>query len=564
MTWDILASDIFTPRTEVIAILAVLFIVPAIQVVAYAFSFGSRPLIVLSSLGGRWECTTGWLRDWIGVPYLVGTIAWHIYLWLPMIEFNPWGTNFATIIIAIALIALNEIARSMRKRNLMTLLECTRANRAMPAHEFFRYYYAAHGPLRPQLPTSPRGAIDPLHIDTRPQRVKTKPTIWPALRAVRTLMIITQLIVLADKRRGRSYAHEVASNLAVISASRMVHLAQAEFSIEGIDKLRELKQPIVYCFNHTSALDFNLIPLFMLAHRDISGIDMPLVPLFMLARDHFLKNPILYRLVGIGRAAEILGMIFVERKHSTRATAVEAVERSVEALCSGTAPLAIYPQGSRARPTVSADGKRMDAGYYTVGSLRRLTRDGGHLKKGAAFIVTDAAIALWRNEGGGQINIVPVVFVGAGTVLPRKKLKVQRGGSVIMRVGNPIIVTPEAIASLTNKMDDDARLPFVTKLSGRIDDALKSAFRIHAELERRFFEDARIMLDALQMEELSIAMKQWRGEDYLVYATLDCIYACRPQHWHPMLGQLTHLILEDAPREDFLELKSRIAQRMSA
>ena len=42
------------------------------------------------------------------------------------------------------------------------------------------------------------------------------------------------------------------------------------------------------------------------------------------------------------------------------------------------------------------------------------------------------------------------------------------------------------------------------------------------------------MLDTLQIEELAIAMKQWRGEDYLVYATLDCIYACKPRHWRPM------------------------------
>lgn len=204
----------------------------------------------------------------------------------------------------------------------------------------------------------------------------------------------------------------------------------------------------------------------------------------------------------------------------------------------------------------------MDAGYYTAGSLRRLSRDGGHLKKGAAFIATDAAMALSRNGNGGQINIIPVVFVGAGSVLPRTSIKVQRGLQVKMRVGNPIIVTPEAIGSLTNDANDDARMPFVTKLSGRIDDALKSEFRIHAELERRFFEDVRSLLDTLQIEELAIAMKQWRGEDYLVYATLDCIYACKPHHWRPMLGQLTHLILEDVPREDFLELKSRIAQHL--
>ena len=562
MTWYALASTVFEPRVEVFVAAAILFAIPIIQVITYVLPLRSRIFTFLSSVGGRWECLTGWLRDWIGIPFLVGIIAWHTYLWLPLARIYTWNVHSAMAIGAILLIAFNEVARSLRKRNLMDLIEWVRTNRAMHPGEFFSFYYAAHGPIRQQLPTSPRTTIDPLYMDARAKNSKDKPTMWPTLRAVNALMIIAKLIILADKRRGDEYARDAASNLAVTISAKLVSLAQVEFSIDGIDKLRDLKWPTIYCFNHTSALDFNLIPLFMLAHRDACGVDMPLVPTFMLASDHFLKNPLLHRIIGLGRAAEVMGMVFVERKKNTRSTASQAVESAVNALLSSNAPLAIYPQGSRARPTFTADGVRMDAGYYTVGSLRRLSRDGGHIKKGAAFIATDAAIALWKNGNAGQINVIPVVFVGAGSVLPRTSIKVQRGLSVKMRVGNPIIVTPEAIGSITGDLNDDVRLPFVTKLSSRIDDALKSEFHIHGELERRFFEDIRSLLDPLQIEELAIAMKQWRGEDYLVYATLDCIYACKPKHWRPMLGQLTHLILEDASRDDFLELKGRIAQRI--
>ena len=378
MTWYTLANDVFSLRTEVIVAAAILFSIPILQVITYPFPLRPRILVILSSLGGRWECITGWLRDWIGIPYLVGTIAWNIYLWLPGAQFYPWNMHAAIIIGAAALIALNEVARSLRKRSLMALVEWVRTNRAMHPNEFYSSYYAAHGPIHQRLPVSPRQTIDPLYIDARTGRSKNKPTVWPALRAVNALMIISKLIVLADKRQGPDYAREAASNLSAIVSAKLVQLSQIEFSIEGIDKLRDLKWPIIYCFNHTSALDFNLIPLFMLAHRDACGMDMPLLPTFMLARDHFLKNPFLHRVIGLGRAAEIMGMVFVERNKSTRSTAAQAVESSVNALLSGTAPLAIYPQGSRARPTFNANGARMDAGYYTVGSLRRLSRDGGH------------------------------------------------------------------------------------------------------------------------------------------------------------------------------------------
>lgn len=554
MNWYATANDVFALRIEVVVAVAVLFAIPTIQVITYAVPLRSRIFVMISSMGGRWECLTGWLRDWIGIPYLIGIIAWHTYQWIPLARVYTWDIHSAMIIAAISLIALNEVARSFRRLNLMALVEWTRSNRAMMPNEFFSFYYAAHGPIRQRFPATPRTAIDPLHVDARTESSKSKPTVWPTLRAVNALTIVAKLIILADKRRGTEYARDAASNIAAIVSAKLVHIAQIEFSIEGIDKLRELAWPTIYCFNHTSALDFNLIPLFMLAHRDACGIDMPLVPTFMLARDHFLKNPILHRIMGLGRAAEIMGMVFVERNKSTRSTASQAAERAVNALLSSNAPLAIYPQGSRARPTFAADGTRMDAGYYTVGSLKRLSHDGGHIKKGAAFIATDAAAALWKNGNCKQVNIVPVVFIGAGSVLPRTSLRVQRGKRVKMRVGNPIIVT--------NEINDEARLPFVTKLNARIDNALKSEFRIHAELERRFFEDMRSMLDPLQIEELAIAMKQWRGEDYLIYAILDCIYACKPKHWRPMLGQLTHLILEDAPREDFLELKSRIARNL--
>ncbi len=54
-------------------------------------------------------------------------------------------------------------------------------------------------------------------------------------------------------------------------------------------------------------------------------------------------------------------------------------------------------------------------------------------------------------------------------------------------------------------------------------------------------------------------MKPWRREDYLIYTLLDYIYACNPKEWHSLLGQLAHLILTDAPREDIVAFRDRVA-----
>jgi hypothetical protein len=133
---------------------------------------------------------------------------------------------------------------------------------------------------------------------------------------------------------------------------------------------------------------------------------------------------------------------------------------------------------------------------------------------------------------------------------------------VTIKVGDPIVIEPREVEHLNPTDDSDEYRNYVDALHDRIDRSIKTTFRVHAELERRFFEDLRSTINHHTLEELSIAMKQWRGNDYLVFAILDFIYTCKPKEWRLLLGQLVHLILKDAPRRELVAFKERLADKL--
>jgi hypothetical protein len=92
--------------------------------------------------------------------------------------------------------------------------------------------------------------------------------------------------------------------------------------------------------------------------------------------------------------------------------------------------------------------------------------------------------------------------------------------------------------------------------------ALKTLLRVHAMLERRFFEDLRGILSALELEEISLAVKPWRGNDFLLHAILDAIYACPIAARRALLHELARLLINFAPREDLLAFKGRVANTL--
>jgi 1-acyl-sn-glycerol-3-phosphate acyltransferase len=557
-----LADEILVLSPGIAAILIALFFVPLFRLISFPITCKNPPLIRMNALFGRWERFTGKIRDLLAPPYLAIAFGWNIYRWAILGQYEPRSIFLISSICALFLFVLNEFHRVWKRNDVGKLLRNLKDNPDTHPQDFIESFYATHGIIRCKIPQIPIRKLDPFNVDFRPTKNNGGASFLLLLRAILNVMWFSRLVILAEKFGGKDFAADVASSLAVIFSARLCQLAQAQVIIEGVEKAKDTKPPMLYMPNHTSAFDFIILPLLLAAHRKVSGLNIKLIPRFLLARDHFLDNFMLYRVVGVGRAAQIMDMVFVDRRKHGRDKTKQMVHEATTKLIEGTMPMVIYPQGSRARSKVSMDGSRMDGGYYTVGPKARLKREGGHVKKGVAFIATDAANALAKKNPNGQISLVPIAIFGAANVLPRKDIWVKRGRSVTIKVGDPIVIEPREAEHLDPSDESGPYRNFVNNLHERIDRSIKSNFRVHAELERRFFEDLRSTTDHHTLEELSIAMKQWRGNDYLVFVILDYIYTCKPKEWRILLGQLVHLILKDAPRSEFVAFRERLADKL--
>lgn len=562
MNYIELLDKIFSFRLETILPISAVFLVPGLRIITLPIRLKSLFLIRTNKYCGYWEWITSRLRDVLGIPFLSLSVLWNGYRWLLTIKGDAASSFLYVMIASILLLVINEVSRRLLRREKLKLLDFIVKFPAVHPQEFFDYFYSTFGSLHIHLPEKPFKSLDPFNIDFRKSQPKARYRVLPSIIIVIDLMIITRLILFANKWRNRDFLRKLTSSLALILSSRQAQLSRTKITIEGLDRLAGIKMPMIYLFNHTSAVDFLTVPIFLLAHQTVTEKKIPFVPCFMMARDHFLDNPLIYHIIGLGKAAELLDMIFIERRHRTTASAQRAVKEAIDRIINKNLPLAIYPQGSRARNKVSANGSRLDAGYYTVGNLERLKHEGGHIKKGAAYIATDVALHIIESNIDGPVNLIPVTFTGAASILPRDSIKIWPNNEITVRVGDPIVVTKDMVAHLNSHEHHDEYHNFIESINKRIDQALKTTFRLHADLECRFFEDMRNILDPYKMEELSIALKQWRGEDYLFYLTLDYIYTCKPKHWPTLLGQLAHLILNDALRNEIIDFKNKVAEIM--
>lgn len=546
--WIITADKIFDLDGWKLACLVFLYIVPILKIALLPFSFRGSPAFCLGKLSGMLEHVISLPRDFIVAPMLVLGAAWHIWR---SGRFLSWQ-EFAIALAAVSLVAIGQINRISKLKNRWRLLEFIRHFPKIHPQEFFDRLLCASGALKHKLPERPLSSINPAKLDFRNGKKKRALGPIAIARGVWSTIWLTRLIILAGRRGGDEFMREVASAFAVIWGSRIAELAMAQVTIDGKDFLPRAGGPQIFIYTHASFLDFAVAP-FALAARPCSNGGVNCLPKFLIAKDHFIDNPIFYNVLGIGRAAKALGMIFVDRKAADKITAAKRVAKESAAALLGASPdIAIFPQGTRALCLKGPRGERRDAAYYTVGSQDRIRAPGGHLKKGAAHICVALADELARSGRDETIKIIPIAIAGAAIACPKGSFKIYPNARIELRVGEPILVGP-SITEPENYSESVARL------HTRIDCALKNLLHIHAELERRFFEDIRGMLDPMRIDEVAIAMKPWRGDDYLLHSILDAIYTCGPDLWRGFLGELIHLILNFADRKEFLTLKSKIA-----
>lgn len=546
MRWIVIADSIWQVRPWTLPVLMAIYAIPLLRLLTFPVGGGGRFFTRLNRRFGQWEHLVSPARNWFVDWYLILGATW--LAWRGMETATPHF--FVAAGVALALAFTGFAMRAWRRKAHLCLLSFVQAFPAIHPQEFFDHLLSCAGAIRPCFPAHPFSTIDPARLDFR--------TGSPSRRGVgvRTLlagawstMWLARLILLMHRRGDRCTLRAVASSLAVVWGSRIAQLARAAVTVEGREHLISESGPQMYLFTHMSFLDFAFVPLALAARPGAEG-QVNYLPAFLLAKDHFRDNFLYYRLLGIGRTAEVLGMIFVERRRGEPAERARLVAHiAASQLVAGEAVLAIFPQGTRAAAYVGARGERLDSGYYTVGSRERIRADGKHLKKGAAHIALDAAREIESRKQRQSVRLIPIAFSGTGIACPKGSMRIMPNIHIRLRVGDPILVDP-------TPEDDGVALD---RLHARIDNALKGIGRVHAELERRFFEDMRGLVDPLKIEEVAIALKPWRGEDYLLHAILDAIYACPAKAWRPAIGELVHLLLNFASRDDLLAFKGRIA-----
>ncbi|MFH1829865.1 MAG: 1-acyl-sn-glycerol-3-phosphate acyltransferase [Pseudomonadota bacterium] len=559
MGWIDIADGLWGLRFWMLPFLGALYLIPILRVIGYPLQYGGRIFMRINRLFGQWEHLIMLPRDTLITLYLVGAIIWHAFV--PATSMSEW-MHAAAALAAALLIGTGAMQRSFRRRGHMALVEFARRNPSIHPQEFFDYLLCCSGIIRQVLPKLPYRTIDHTDMDFRNGRQGAWVGKGAKLNGLWSTAWLARLLTMASKDMGALELSEAGGALALVWSSRIAQVARARVTVEGREKILPGKGAEIYLFTHMSFLDFALAPLAL--------VESPYAPIFLLAKDHFRDNPIYYRILGIGRAAQALGMIFVERKKKSELNrAKEIVHEASEKLVTKGAGLAIYPQGSRAAPCIDREGRRLNSGYYTVGSRDRIKRDGGHLKKGAAHIAAEAALMLAEKGSDIEVRLIPVAITGTGIACPRGTSNILSNVHMSLRIGETIVIHPSGLELIASPEDsrptnqkEDAYFDFIHKLHSRIDVSLKTIARVHATLERRFFEDIRDMLDAIQHEEIAVAIKPWRGEDCLFYAILDTIYACPPARWRALHGELIHLLLNFAPRSELLAFKARIADEI--
>ncbi len=561
-----IADALWQLRWWMAPVFGAFFAIPILRLLTRSFAVNNRAARFLVRRTGRWEQWTGPVRDTIGFAYLGGAIIWHT---LALVHGGTWP-HACAIVGALALMGLSLLWRRERHAEELRLLDFLRAHAAIHPQEFFDRLDESVGIVRVHLPQTPDRTIAVDDLDFRTNGRGVFIARRKLLGGVFDTIRLTRLALLAVRERSTDVVRQVCGALAIVWASRIAQRIRARVTIEGEEHLAPAGGVQIFAFTHKSFLDFIFACLPLAARTGALEDPAKCLPHFLLAKDHFRDNPIFYRLLGLGRIAEALGMVFVDRTSRDRRRSARAVSDQVLAAIDGpNFDLTLFPQGTRAHPYVDDAGARLDAGYYTVGSAARISADGGHLKKGCAHIATDVQLAFRAAGLTRSVCIVPIECAGTATASPRRSMRIRANTAIRLCVGEPIGLADGDAEGLSRPFEDkpcgDAEIAyrqFTDRLHGRIDRALKNTARVHAELERRFFEDMCGVFEPIAVEEVAVALKPWRGDDYLAHAILDAIYACKPGHRHALMGEFVHQLREFADRDQLLAFKKRIAKQV--
>ena len=466
----------------------------------------------------------GWLEFWLSLPRDV--------LWAG-IAFIFWALSGAWVelIWVLTLPVLGWlVARAHRRFGNRAINDMFERHWTPNPKEVFDYVHLARSPW-PTLEPVALEELDATHVDFRNRAAPRSPFIEFVFAVLETASIANFVLQAADDlpiERFRRMFDTVGRTWSL----RVAYRFRLEMKVEGAEHLQGVRNQAFLAFNHESIMDFCLA-FFATGARE-TGTGRYLAPRFIAAKDHFKDNPILYSILGIGRAMERSGMIFVDRK--TAGAGLQVVEESSKVIKDLGVDVAIFPQGTRALGHYSADGTILGAGYYTTTGRRPVGC--GHFRRGLSMMAAE----LSKTQ---DVDILPIGIVGAALVIPAKTFAVSTHRTVTYTIG-PCFHLAKGAHHEAEALLKDVEL--IVRRAAHINGRL---------IERWAGELGRAPQDADRLMNL---LESWEeAEEPLPFAVMDLIFTRSPEQRESWLQQVFELADEGAPNERWAELRKEIA-----
>lgn len=499
--------------------------------------------------------------------YVVGgpLFAATAFLWGKCLAMRAWPTDPKTALVLTAFASLAFWERLSRHRSDLRLGEYLREHPRIHPEDFFfllkRDLAFGVSDLFSRLP----GEITTANADFRRQE-RAKQSSWLLVTCALDTHYITALVTTAAKRLGLHFGAEVGDPAAILWGKRILQRCRMQLVVRGLEKFAGKRGTFLIVSNHKSSMDF--VATFFALSETATG-ERSLKPRFVVAADHFRDNPLLYRILGVGLAIEVLGMVFLDRKNrensfdNLRKAARDAVTRGID--------IAIYPQGTRAVGNFDRAGKRRDAGYYTTVSGTEPAAPLAHLKKGTAHLILDTLKELRDSGKDDDLNLVFLGIQGTANTLPRGSLKIQTETAAIFSVGDvvtlPITLADEVFppGADDSEASDAARQLFTRRMNELIDAKLAEAMDLHAALKKRFLTDIKgsLRFEQDKIDAITRALDAL-GRDADVYRIIDRIYSLPITEWNGYLSQLCQLLQGRAEPERFLPILQDVSKKLAA
>lgn len=342
---------------------------------------------------------------------------------------------------------------------------------------------------------------------------------------------VAGLVMQAANELGGGVFRTIFDTCARLWSTRTASHLRLRLVVTGHEELSRVRSQAVIVLTHESMLDFCLSFYAMAGVRTARGTRI--APRFMAAKDHFIDNVLIHHVLGLGRAMKASGMVFVDRK--TRGKGGQAIDDAVTALRRDSeCDLAIFPQGTRAKPHVSSTGELLGAGYYTTA---RGGRPAGHVRRGAAAIAA-------RLVAEQDLDLVAVGVVGTASVVPARSLRARTHRTVHYAISPPLHFERGADvdeASLTRTID------LLLRRTAQVNERLLLAWQ-----HRTGSTDA-------ERDSLAAALSRWEdADDPIPFATLDEILSGDESVMDERLRALQALALAGGDDTRWAELRRRV------